>query len=135
MFNLIDSPGNLQSISSEICAKTHGAVLIYSTIDRSSFLVLESLLQKFLKTKGVSSITGLLVATKADIDDRQVTTAEGEDLARKFGFKFIEISLNRDCKDSISEKFISLGHDIRKALNTPSIGLHSPAPLCLLLLP
>ena len=38
------------------------------------------------------SVTKVLVGNKSDIDDRQVSTQEGERLAKEMGVKFFETS-------------------------------------------
>lgn len=75
----------------------HGFVLVYLIASRSSFDVLITIRDKILNILSFgddSKVPFILVGNKTDLgaSARQVSTHEGEKLAKEFGCPFIEVS-------------------------------------------
>jgi Ras-related protein Rab-8A len=87
-------------------------VLVYSVTDRKSFNSLENWIKQINESQP-ESMCKIMVGNKADSkeSDRQVTTAEGAALAKKYGVSFMECS----AKDNfnISEIFATIGKPIK----------------------
>ena len=70
-----------------------GFVLIYSITSRPSFEQISVFKDQVLRVKDKDRIPMMLVANKCDLEDkREVSTQEGNDLARAFGASFKEAS-------------------------------------------
>ena len=103
---------------------------MYSITSRNSFEEIRTFYQQILRVKGRDSFPVILVATKCDLEyERQVGVdgllffscpvpqmlkrfAEGRDLAKHFGCKFIETSAKQ--RINVDEAFCHLVRDIRK---------------------
>mmetsp|Transcript_6667 Transcript_6667/g.7436 ORF Transcript_6667/g.7436 Transcript_6667/m.7436 type:complete len:92 (+) Transcript_6667:186-461(+) len=82
-------------------------LLVYDVSSRKSFDNLFMWINQIEKEAYHSQV--ILIANKIDLD-REVTTEEGEDLAREYGFYFIETSATEGTNtnrifDFVSEKF------------------------------
>ncbi len=92
-----------------------GVVLVYAVNDRKTFNSLENWLKQINQSQP-EHISKIIVGNKSDVADseRQVSRAEGEALAKKYGVQFLESS----AKDNfcISEIFTELGQSIKKNL-------------------
>ncbi len=70
-----------------------GFLLVYSITDRQSFEEIMTFQQQILRVKDKDYFPMIVVGNKCDLDgERQVSTQEGQNLARQFGCKFIETS-------------------------------------------
>lgn len=89
----------------------HGYLLVYLVTSRQLFELIEVIRDKILTLIGMDSIPVVLIGNKSDLNfQRQVETAEGEALARKFNCKFLE-TLVRD-NVNINKAFITLVDEI-----------------------
>eukprot|EP01121_Diplochlamys_sp_Union-15-3_P022269 TRINITY_DN941_c0_g1_i2.p1 TRINITY_DN941_c0_g1~~TRINITY_DN941_c0_g1_i2.p1 ORF type:complete len:210 (+),score=41.63 TRINITY_DN941_c0_g1_i2:57-632(+) len=71
----------------------HGFICVYSITMKSSFEEVINLHEHMLRVKDADSVPFVLVGNKCDLeDDREVTTAEGNQLAERLNVKFIETS-------------------------------------------
>jgi Ras family protein len=68
-------------------------MLVYSIASRQSFDMVTTLHEKILDQSGLDKVPCVVVGQKCDLgNERRVTTAEGEALAKKLGAAFIESS-------------------------------------------
>ena len=68
-------------------------ILVYDITDRSSFENIPQIHEDILRIREVSSVPCCLVGNKCDlVDDREVTTEEGQQLAKEIGSIFFETS-------------------------------------------
>ena len=73
------------------CAQ--GFFLTYSITDRTSFEVIDLMVEEILKVKDEDSVPMVLIGTKCDAEDkRQVMKEEGLEVAEKYGIQFFETS-------------------------------------------
>jgi Ras-related protein Rab-8A len=69
-----------------------GIILTYSIIDRGSFDNIDRWVSQ-IDNNAPSDVSKVLLATKADLNyERQVSTEEGEALAKKYRMPFMEVS-------------------------------------------
>lgn len=92
-----------------------GVVLVYAVNDRKTFNSLENWIKQISESQP-QSMCKIIVGNKADVPDsqRQVSKAEGEALAKKYGIPFLESSAKNNT--NINEIFETLGRDIKKYL-------------------
>jgi small GTP-binding protein len=70
----------------------HVCVILYSVTSQESFDEAELYRSKVIQFAAGNPVRIVLAATKCDLPDRAVTRAAGEELARKWGCEFFEIS-------------------------------------------
>ena len=92
-----------------------GVVLVYSVTDRKTFNSLENWIKQ-INDSQPESMCKIIVGNKVDCSqaERQVTTAEGEQLAKKYGVPFIETSALDNL--NIGETFATIAKDIKGQL-------------------
>ena len=90
-----------------------GFVCVYDITSRNSFEEIMKMRKQILMAKNVDTVPMVLVGNKADLeDDRNVTTAEGKELAKSFGCEFLETSAKTGM--NITDSFYSLVRCIRE---------------------
>merc|ERR1711974_63821 len=89
-----------------------GFVLIYSITSRPSFEQISVFKDQVLRVKDKDRIPMMLVGNKCDLEEkREVSTQEGQDLARAFGASFKEASAKT--RVNVEEAFYDLVRKIR----------------------
>lgn len=90
-----------------------GFLFVYSTTSCGSFDELSAFRQRVLHVKECDSILMILVTTKCDLKNRrQVSTAEGQEMAEQWNCKFFETSA-KYCIN-VDKAFYTLVREIRK---------------------
>jgi len=85
----------------------HGYVLVYSVTSKSSFETVKIINDKILNALGADAVPRVLVGNKKDlIYDRQVSSEDGQELAKKWGCDFFETSAKNN--ENISNIFSTL---------------------------
>eukprot|EP00003_Mantamonas_plastica_P005222 TRINITY_DN1417_c1_g1_i4.p1 TRINITY_DN1417_c1_g1~~TRINITY_DN1417_c1_g1_i4.p1 ORF type:complete len:201 (+),score=70.22 TRINITY_DN1417_c1_g1_i4:44-604(+) len=91
-----------------------GFLCVYSITSRSSFDEIPAFREQILRVKDLDHVPMVIVGNKCDLDhERQVTTAEGKDLAKSFGCPHMEGSAK--ARINVEESFFELVREIRKA--------------------
>jgi len=116
LLDILDTAGQEEytSMQDQWMREGKGFLLVYSVTSRSTFDDISSFKEKILRAKDVDNVPIVLVGNKCDLDSqRQVSKAEGEQLARRWGCAFMETSAkerinNEDC-------FYQVVREIRKA--------------------
>lgn len=97
----------------------HGYLLVYSVTSRQSFELIKVIRDKILNSIGTDQIPIVLVGNKCDLNyQRQVELNEGQELAKEFGYKFLETSVRDDL--NIDKAFESL-IDAIEVIQNPTI--------------
>lgn len=90
-----------------------GFLLIFSLESRTSFQDLKQLQQQVLRVKDADSYPMLVVGNKSDCEkQRQVSTAEGKELAALFDCRYIETSAK--LRHNVEEAFHGITREIKK---------------------
>jgi GTPase KRas len=98
-----------------------GFVIIYSITSRSSFEQVSTFKEQVMRVKDVDSLPMMLVGNKCDLEHkREVSTQEGQDLARAFGAQFKEASAKT--RVNVEEAFYDLVRSIRQFQGTKKPG-------------
>jgi GTPase KRas protein len=112
-----------------------GFTLVFAITSRSSFDEIVTFKEQILRVKDKDRVPMVLVGNKCDLEsERQVTTGEGQDLAKSFGCPFFESSAKT--RINVEESFFALVREIRKDLNKATPGKKSnkkKLPTCRLL--
>ena len=101
------------NIMSNPIMKSDGFICVYAITSRYSIEDVAIIREQLLRVNEYNPIPMVLVGNKIDIvDERQITTEEGSDLANSFSCPFYETS----CKDrvNIEEAFFSAIREIEK---------------------
>uniref|UniRef100_A0A6B2LK05 Uncharacterized protein n=1 Tax=Arcella intermedia TaxID=1963864 RepID=A0A6B2LK05_9EUKA len=95
-----------------------GFVMTYSVISRQSFdEISNSFREQILRVKDADRVPMVLCGNKCDLESqRQVSKAEGEEMAKQWGSPFYETSAL--ARINVEEAFYDLVREIRKDLNT-----------------
>lgn len=92
-----------------------GFLLAYSITSMSSFDELQSFQQQICSVKDTDKVPIVVVGNKSDMEnDRQVTQAEGADLAKSFGAPFFETSAR--LRLNVEEAFFELVREVRRSM-------------------
>ncbi|MCJ1378492.1 Ras GTPase [Xylographa soralifera] len=90
-----------------------GFLLVYSITSRQSFEEIQVFQQQILRVKDRDYFPIIIVGNKCDLDgDREVSTQEGEAMARGFGCKFIETSAKS--RINVDNAFYEIVREIRR---------------------
>jgi len=114
MLDILDTAGQEEySVMREQYIRTGvGFLLIYSIAQKDSYSALEEYRAHILRVKGSSNHPIVLIGNKCDLESqRQVTTDDGKNMAKRFGCSFYETS----AKDRINveECFMQLVKDMK----------------------
>lgn len=93
-----------------------GAILVYDVTDRLTFLKLETWLDELNTYCNRTDIVKMVVGNKIDLPNREVTTAEGLQFARRHQTMYIESSAKTE--DGIKCSFEEL---VQKIIQTPGL--------------
>jgi len=90
-----------------------GAIVVYDVSNKKSFESVESWVQAVLSANQDGNVNLLLVGNKNDLtNDRQVTRAQGQELAAKLSAPFIETSAKDAC--NVDVMFLNLAKKLVK---------------------
>jgi len=117
MLDILDTAGQEEytALQSQWIRSGEGFVLLYSVTDRSTFDEVERFRTKILNVKDVTSDKApplVLVGNKIDLESREVSTAEGQELAKILGCDFFEASAKT--RKNVQESFFQLVRRIRE---------------------
>lgn len=88
-----------------------GILLVYDCLDAETFEGINQWMQQ-IKQHGDANVNKLLIANKCDFpaSEREVTKAQGEALAKKYGMKFMETSAKTG--EGVEEAFKTIAEDV-----------------------
>lgn len=89
-----------------------GFVLVYAINSRPSFEEIQTFYQQILRVKDTDYIPMTLVGNKCDLEnEREISSVEGKELARKMNAKFVESSARY--RVNVDEAYYTLVRSIR----------------------
>ncbi len=118
-----------RNITQQYYKGADGILLVYDVTERNSFEKVREWMKQIQQNTNKEKIGIILVGNKCDLDERQVSTEEGQNLAREFGILFYEASAYKDI--NINETFESLVGEIisKKEPEDSNVKKNDPIPL------
>eukprot|EP01098_Paradermamoeba_levis_P017152 TRINITY_DN966_c0_g1_i4.p1 TRINITY_DN966_c0_g1~~TRINITY_DN966_c0_g1_i4.p1 ORF type:complete len:190 (-),score=64.75 TRINITY_DN966_c0_g1_i4:59-628(-) len=117
LLDILDTAGQEEysAMRDQYMRTGQGFVCVYAITSRSSFDEITSFRSQILRVKDAEKVPMVLVGNKADLEsERQVTTTEGQDLAKSFGCPFMETSAKT--RTNVEECFYECVREIRRSL-------------------
>lgn len=125
-----------RTITTSYFRGAQGILLIYDVTDRRSFESIRNWISQIQQHADVH-VNKILVGNKCDmLDEKVVSTEEGQKLAKEFGIDFWEASAKNDI--NVEQSFISIARQVKDRLiadgvggpsnNTGRVNLKGPAP-------
>jgi len=115
LLDILDTAGQEEysAMRDQYMRTGQGFLCVFAVTSRSSFDEISSFREQILRVKDEDQVPIVLIGNKCDLNnDRQVTTTEGQDLAKAFGCPFFETSAK--ARINVEESFYQLVREIRK---------------------
>ena len=115
LLDILDTAGQEEysAMRDQYMRTGQGFLCVYAITSRSSFDEITSFREQILRVKDQDKVPMVLSGNKCDLEsERQVTTAEGQDLAKSFACPFFETSAK--ARINVEEAFYDLVREIRK---------------------
>lgn len=112
--NIYDSAGHdrFRSIAKNMCSKTDGIIIIYDITDKNTFESVNMWVKSITK-EIESGIEVLLIGNKIDlVNQRVVSTEEGNELSKKYNIPFIETSAKESL--NVEKAFLQIANSLYK---------------------
>jgi len=117
LLDILDTAGQEEysAMRDQYMRTGQGFLCVYSITAKSTFDEITSFREQILRVKDKDKVPMILVGNKCDLEhDRQVTTQDGQELAKSFGCPFLETSAKS--RVNVEESFYQLVREIRKEL-------------------
>jgi len=115
LLDILDTAGQEEysAMRDQYMRTGQGFICVYAITSRSSFDEITSFREQILRVKDADKVPMVIAGNKADLEsERQVSRAEGTDLARSFSAPFMETSAKT--RVNVEESFFELVREIRK---------------------
>ena len=92
LLDILDTAGQEEysAMRDQYMRTGQGFICVYAITSRSSFDEISSFREQILRVKDEDKVPMVVAANKCDLEsERQVTTAEGQDLAKSFWLSFL----------------------------------------------
>jgi len=123
LLDILDTAGQEEysAMRDQYMRTGQGFLCTYAITSRSSFDEITSFREQILRVKDEDEVPMVLIGNKCDLEEeRQVTTVEGQDLAKSFGCPIYETSAK--ARINVEEAFYQLVREIRKDIQKKSGG-------------
>jgi len=123
LLDILDTAGQEEysAMRDQYMRTGQGFILTYAITSRQSYDEINQFREQILRVKDTDRVPIVLCGNKCDLEDeRQVTTAEAQDLAKQWGVPFYETSAL--ARINVEEAFFDLVREIRKSIGTGSGG-------------
>eukprot|EP01102_Stenamoeba_stenopodia_P003626 TRINITY_DN137_c0_g1_i1.p1 TRINITY_DN137_c0_g1~~TRINITY_DN137_c0_g1_i1.p1 ORF type:complete len:195 (-),score=59.63 TRINITY_DN137_c0_g1_i1:193-777(-) len=123
LLDILDTAGQEEysAMRDQYMRTGQGFLTVYAITSRSSFDEISSFREQILRVKDADKVPMVVVGNKCDLEsERQVSKAEGQDLAKSFGCPFLETSAKS--RINVEESFFELVREIRKQTGTKPDG-------------
>ena len=114
LLDILDTAGQEEysAMRDQYMRTGQGFICVYAVTSRSAFDEITSFREQILRVKDEDKVPMVLAGNKCDLEEeRQVTTVEGQDLAKSFGCPFYETSAK--ARINVEEAFYELVREIR----------------------
>jgi len=122
LLDILDTAGQEEysAMRDQYMRSGQGFLTVFAVTSRSSFDEVTAFREQILRVKDEDKVPMVLAGNKCDLDnERQVTKAQGEELAKSFGCPFFETSAK--ARINVEEAFYQLVREIRN-MNAPPPG-------------
>jgi len=119
LLDILDTAGQEEysAMRDQYMRTGQGFLMVYAITSRSSFEELVGFKDQILRVKEADHVPMVVVGNKSDLEsERQVSSQEGQDLARNFSAPFFETSAKT--RVNVEESFYSLVREIRKSIGS-----------------
>jgi len=116
LLDILDTAGqeDYSAMRDQYMRTGQGFILVYAITSRSSFEELVGFKEQIMRTKDTNKVPIVVVGNKSDLEtERQVSTQQGQDLAKSFGAPFFETSAK--VRVNVEEAFYQVVREIRKS--------------------
>eukprot|EP00033_Pygsuia_biforma_P000184 GCRY01000233.1.p1 GENE.GCRY01000233.1~~GCRY01000233.1.p1 ORF type:complete len:187 (+),score=37.98 GCRY01000233.1:279-839(+) len=116
LLDILDTAGQEEysAMRDQYMRTGEGFLCVYSITSRSSFDEVSSFREQILRVKDADKVPIVVCGNKCDLEaERQVTSAEGRELAKSFQCAFMETSAKT--RVNVEEAFYELVREIRKS--------------------
>jgi len=123
LLDILDTAGQEEysAMRDQYMRTGQGFLCVYSITAKSTFDEITSFREQILRVKDKDKVPMILVGNKCDLEhERQVTTMEGQELARNFSCPFLETSAKS--RVNVEESFYQLVREIRKEVKGSTDG-------------
>ncbi|KAG0716934.1 GTP-binding protein Rit1 [Chionoecetes opilio] len=127
LLDILDTAGQIEftAMREQYMRCGEGFLICYSLTDRRSFEEVAGYKKLITKVRAADNIPIVLVGNKVDLDDRKVTTEEGQALAQAMGCHFFETSAA--LRHFVDDAFHMLVREIRKRQKDTAEGMLAEA--------
>jgi len=109
-----------RTITTSYYRGSQGILLVYDITDKNSFSSIRNWVSQ-IKQHADANVVKILIGNKSDMQiSRQVSYAEGEELAREFNMKFFETSAQQDVNVELA--FMTIATDVYENLGKIGVG-------------
>ena len=114
-----------RTITTSYFRGAQGILLVYDVTDRQTFTSIRNWVAQIQMHADVN-VNKILIGNKCDMaDQRVVTTAEGEALAKEYNIQFFETSAKQDI--NVEKSFITIATEVKDRMMVDGAGAN-PAP-------
>ena len=117
LLDILDTAGQEEysAMRDQYMRTGQGFLTVFAITSRSSFDEITAFREQILRVKDEDQVPMVVAGNKCDLEDeRQVTTAEGQDLAKSFACPFFETSAKS--RINVEEAFYALVREIRTSM-------------------
>jgi GTPase KRas protein len=134
LLDILDTAGQEEysAMRDQYMRSGQGFLCVYSITNRGTFEEIAAFREQILRVKDAEKVPMVVVGNKSDLEsERQVSQAEGKELAASFGCPWMETSAKKRirCEDS----FYELVREIRKSAPPPSASGKKKKKMCAIL--
>ena len=117
MLDILDTAGQeeFSALRDSYMRTGDGFILVYAVNSSTSFDDCNKLRAQVLRIKEKDNVPMVLVGNKCDVEERDVTNEEGQNLAKTFNCGFLESSAKENI--NINEIFVTIVKKVKEAQN------------------
>eukprot|EP00744_Colponema_vietnamica_P009050 GILI01012885.1.p2 GENE.GILI01012885.1~~GILI01012885.1.p2 ORF type:complete len:202 (-),score=74.52 GILI01012885.1:90-650(-) len=119
LLDILDTAGQEEysAMRDQYMRTGEGFLCVYAITSRSAFEEITAFRDQILRVKDADAVPIMICGNKCDLEsERQVSTAEGEQLAKGFSVPFLETSAKT--RVNVEEAFFQLVREIRRLKKT-----------------